>query len=166
MHATLDELAAFPGRLEALYDAVPAACRHWAPDSWDGLNGETFTALEHVCHVRDIEIDGYHVRLRRALTESNPELASIDGYAFAQARSYGTSDADDALARFRSARAETLRLIQGLGEEQFGRPARFEGADVTVRGLVHTLCRHDYLHLAGLQWLLAKIDAARGVRAS
>jgi hypothetical protein len=30
-----------------------------------------------------------------------------------------------------------------------------------VRGLMHYLCSHDQQHLAGLQWLLGKIEAAR-----
>jgi len=36
--------------------------------------GEPFCAIEHVCHLRDIERDGYHVRIRRLLTEDNPSL--------------------------------------------------------------------------------------------
>jgi hypothetical protein len=32
---------------------------------------------------------------------------------------------------------------------------------VTLRALVHYLCSHDQQHLAGLQWLLGKLDAAR-----
>jgi hypothetical protein len=36
-------------------------------------------------------------------------------------------------------------------------PRRLEA--VTVRGLVHNLCSHDQQHLAGLQWLLARIAA-------
>jgi hypothetical protein len=30
-----------------------------------------------------------------------------------------------------------------------------------MRGLVHFLCSHDQQHLAGLQWLLGKIEASR-----
>jgi hypothetical protein len=32
-----------------------------------------------------------------------------------------------------------------------------------LRGLVHLLCSHDQQHLAGLHWLLAKIDAEQAV---
>jgi hypothetical protein len=32
---------------------------------------EPLTAIEQVCHVRDIEIDGYHRRFHRALDEVN-----------------------------------------------------------------------------------------------
>lgn len=44
---------------------------------------------------------------------------------------------------------------------QFERTGEFDGyGSLTVRGLVHDLCRHDRQHLAGMQWLLGKIDAA------
>jgi hypothetical protein len=161
MRSTIDALAAYPDRFEVLYDAVPRARKHWAPQSWEGYDGERFTPIEHLCHVRDIEIDGYHVRLRRALEESNPELESIDGYVLAEERAYGSTDEREAMARFRGARAETVSLVRSLTEAQLARPALFEGSALTVRGLVHYLCRHDYLHLAGLQWLLAKMDAER-----
>jgi len=88
-------------------------------------------------------------------------LDSIDGYAFAKERGYALTDDATALGQFRAARRETLALLAGLREEQLRRPAVFEGSSLTVRGLVHHLCKHDFLHLAGLQWLLAKVDEAR-----
>lgn len=158
---TVDALAAFPQQLEAHYAAIPAGFEHWAPPSWEGVPSEPLTAIEQVCHVRDIEIDGYHVRLHRTLTESNPVLASIDTEALASERSYGTSDAGAALAVFRAARAETIALITGLRPDQLERTAVFEGyGPLSLRSLVHYLCSHDQQHLAGLQWLLGKMAAA------
>src|SRR6478609_1045813 len=135
---TLAALAAFPQQLEAHYAAIPAEFKHWAPASWDGVPSEALTAIEQVCHVRDIEIDGYHVRLRRTLTEDSPLLASIDTDALARERNYGAADAAAALAAFRRARAETLALIASLRPEQFDRPAVFEGyGPLNLRGLIH-----------------------------
>lgn len=159
---TLSALAAFPKQLEALYEVFPREFTHWAPPSWDGIPSERFTAIEQVCHVRDIEIDGYHLRFRRTLRESNPTLASIDSESLARERSYATSSAADALAAFRSARASTLDLISSLSAEQLARTAEFEGyGALSLRSLVHYLCSHDQQHLAGMQWLLGKIEAAR-----
>ena len=81
--STLHALAAFPQQLEAFYESIPAAYKHWAPPSWEGIPSERFTAIEQVCHVRDIEIEGYHLRFRRPLVENNPTLEFIDGYRFA-----------------------------------------------------------------------------------
>jgi hypothetical protein len=158
---TLNALANFPDQLQAHYTAVPPAFKNWAPSSWDGIPSEPFTALEQVCHIRDIEVDGYHVRFHRALHETNPVLLSIDSEALARERAYCITDADQALAVFRIARARTVELITSLNGEQFGRIASFDGyGELSVRSLVHYLCSHDQQHLAGLQWLLGKIDAS------
>jgi hypothetical protein len=160
--ATLSALEAFPQQLEAHYAAIPAEFKHWAPPSWEGVPSEPFTAIEQVCHVRDIEIDGYHVRFHRTLTEFNPTLVSIDSEALAQARSYATASAGEAFAVFREARAKTITLITRLTSEQLNRTAEFEGyGPLSLRSLVHYLCSHDQQHLAGLQWLLGKIEASR-----
>ena len=163
--ATLTSLKSFPDLLEAYYAAISTDHKHWAPSSWEGVPSEALTAIEQVCHVRDIEIDGYHDRFRRTLEESNPTLASIDTEALASQRSYGTANATQALASFRQARAETVALLEGLTPEQLNRMAVFEGyGPVSLRSLVHYLCSHDQQHLAGLQWLLGKLAASHVAR--
>lgn len=159
---TLNTLEAFPQQLEAHYAAIPDEFKHWSPLSWEGVPSEPFTAIEQVCHVHDIEVEGYHVRFQRTLSELNPILISIDGEALAKERSYATANADEVFAAFREARAKTMALISGLSSEQFNRTAEFEGyGPLSLRSLVHYLCSHDQQHLAGLQWLLGKIEASR-----
>ena len=159
MQATFAALAAFPAALEQHYALFPRDRVHWAPSSWDGVPSEAFTALEQVCHLRDIEIDGYQLRFRRTLDEDSPLLASLDSETIAVQRDYGRNDAREALDAFRAARAGTLTLLRGLDENQLRRRAVFEGyGPVTLRALVHYLCSHDQQHLAGLQWLLGKLE--------
>lgn len=159
---TLASLAEFPGRLAAHFSAIPPSFRPWAPPSWEGVPSEPFTAIEQIAHVRDIEIDGYQVRIRRMLNESNPLLESIDGEAMARERDYATADPTEVLETFRRARAQTVQRLAGLTAEQFNRRAVFPGyGPLTLRNLVHYLCSHDQQHLAGLQWLLGKIEASR-----
>lgn len=158
---TFDALAAFPQALELHYAAFPREFVHWTPSSWDGVPSEPFTAIEQVCHVRDIEIEGYQVRFRRTLDENAPFLPSIDSEPIAKQRNYGAADVGEIFASFRAARADTLALLRSLGAAELDRRAEFEGyGPVTLRGLVHFLCSHDQQHLSGLQWLLGKI--ARG----
>lgn len=159
---TLLALNSFPDRLEEFYAAVPADRTGWAPDSWNGIPSESFTAIGQICHVRDIEIDGYHRRLQRTLDEHEPFLANIDGYRLERERDYAHADAADVLARFRAARTQTVELIRRLDAAALERRAVFEdyGA-ITLRGLVHLLCSHDQQHLAGLQWLLGMVEATR-----
>jgi len=163
MHAiTLRALADFPAQLEAHYAAFAPQFTHWAPPSWDGVPSEPLTAIEQLCHVRDIEIDGYQVRIRRTLAETHPTLASIDTDALVRERAYARDEPARVLAAFRAARVQTLAMIAGLSEAQWARSAVFEGyGPLTLRSLIHYLCSHDQQHLAGLQWLLGKADASR-----
>jgi len=163
MHAiTLRALAEFPAQLEAHYAAFAPQFTHWAPPSWDGVPSEPLTAIEQLCHVRDIEIDGYQLRIRRTLSETHPTLASIDTDALVHERAYARDEPARVLAAFRAARVQTLAMIAGLSEAQWARSAVFEGyGPLTLRSLIHYLCSHDQQHLAGLQWLLGKADASR-----
>jgi hypothetical protein len=165
-HIDLAALAAFPKQLEAYYSVVPNDYKNWRPASWDGVPSEPFTPIEQVCHVKDIEIDGYHERFRRVLEESNPLLASLDGEALALERGYSKADTALVFARFRDARAKTVALVSQLSPGQLMRTAEFEGNRVTLGGLVHNLCSHDQQHLSGIQWLLARMaaSAATGAR--
>jgi hypothetical protein len=156
---TIAALADFPNQLEAYYSLIPNEYKNWRPASWDGVPSEPFTPIEQVCHVKDIEIDGYHERFRRMLEESNPLLDSLDGEALARERSYSTANTAEILAQFRNGRAKTIELIAKLKPEQLARVGEFEGHRITLRGLVHNLCSHDQQHLAGIQWLLGKMAA-------
>jgi hypothetical protein len=159
---TLHALAAFPHQLREHYAAIPAAYKNWAPPAWDGVPSERFTAIEQICHVRDIELEGYHVRFERTLNEAIPTLASIDSEAVARERGYANEDPEMVFATFRDARARTVSLLADLTEAQLDRTAVFEGyGPLTLRSLAHYLCSHDQQHLSGLQWLLGKIEAAR-----
>jgi hypothetical protein len=163
MHAiTLRALADFPDQLEAHFAAFPAEFTRWAPPSWDGVPSEPLTALEQLCHVRDIETLGYQVRIRRTLAETHPTLASIDTDALVRERAYDRDEPARVLAAFRAARVETLAMISELSAAQLARTAVFEGyGALTLRSLIHYLCSHDQQHLAGLQWLLGKAEASR-----
>lgn len=156
----LDELASMPDALEGLFARVPTEARGWEPESWDGFPGETFSALGQVCHVRDIEIDGYQVRIARLLREEQPRLVSLDSYALARERRYREQDPVAALSAFRSARAQTIEMLRGVRAADWSRRGHFEGyGPVTLTGLVHFLASHDRQHLACLHWLLGKITS-------
>ncbi|MFY0568665.1 DinB family protein [Archangium lansingense] len=159
---TLSALAEFPSQLEQFYDAFPRELTRWIPDSWEGCPSENLTALEQICHVRDIELEGYHVRFRRLLNETGPVLASLDTYALVKERNYAAAEPSAVFGAFRAARQATVETLRPLSDEQLARAGTFEGyGPVTVRGLLHYLCSHDQQHLAGLQWLMGKAESAR-----
>ena len=161
MQTTLDALAEFPRRFEAHFAAVPPELLRWAPPRWEGIPSERLTPIEQAWHLRDIEIDGYRERFRRTLAEAQPILPDLDGEGLARERHYASRDPDEALREFRAAREENVALLRSLSPSDFDRVAVFEGAPVTLRTLVHTLCSHDLQHLSGLQWLLGRMATPR-----
>jgi hypothetical protein len=154
----LAELDRMPMELDRLVREVPAQLLRWQPEDSGGAPGETFSALGHVCHLRDIEADGYHVRVRRMLEEDRPSLVSIDGYELARERRYDEADLEGALVAFRTARGRTLDTLRALTDQQLARAGDFaEYGTLTLGALLRYLRSHDQQHLAGLQWLLGRI---------
>lgn len=159
---TLQTLRAMPDQFESVFELVPRSAWTWTPESWDGIPGESFSAIGQACHIRDIEIDGYHVRIRRMLEEQQPDLVSIDSYALAVERRYDECDPAQALTAFRAARAETLALLARVTDDDLQRTGTFaEYGSITLQGLIHFLSSHDQQHLACMQWLLGKIASRR-----
>jgi hypothetical protein len=152
------ELEQMPAELERVVRSIPTDRLGWQPASSGGAPGETFSAIGHVCHVRDIEKDGYQVRIQRLLEEDAPSLVSLDGYQIAAERRYDEADLDDALAAFRDARGRTVERLGGLTDAQLERAGDFaEYGRLTLRALLHYLRSHDQQHLAGLHWLIGKM---------
>jgi hypothetical protein len=111
--------------------------------------------------LRDIEADGYHVRIQRMLDEADPVLESLDSYEIARQRGYGSAHIDVALAEFREARAATVARLRDLGEADLARTGEFaEYGRLTLQALVHYLRSHDQQHLAGIQWLAGKMASS------
>lgn len=158
--ATTAALRYFPDQLEQFFYAIPESSWHWSPKSWKGVPSESLNAIEQICHVRDVEIEGYHVRFDRMLNEVEPTLDSLDGYALVHQKNYAQSDPESVFKDFKVARIETLSLLEKLTKPQLERAGYFECyGRLTMTGLVHYLCSHDQQHLSGLQWLLGKIES-------
>jgi hypothetical protein len=157
----LSALEMFPSQLEQMFAMIPAGHWHWKPESWDGVPSEMLNPLEQICHVRDIEVLGYQVRFKRMLEEAHPLLASVETYGLIESGDYAGQDPAVVFADIRKARGHTLALLCTLDEAQLRRTGEFEGyGPVTLKSLIYYLCSHDQQHLAGLQWLLGKIDSA------
>ena len=157
----LDELAAAPAEFDRLLHAVPPSLWDFKPADWGGCPGETFSLREQLCHLRDLEIEGYQRRFQRTRAEDCPVLESVDGYALATERRYAETDPVAALAAFAAARRETLAMIRGFSVAELRRPADFaEYGRVTLAGLVHYLSAHDRQHLASIHWLIGRMTEA------
>jgi len=156
----LTELEDMPRQLEKALEMIPRDRVAWRPESWGGCPSENFSALEQICHLRDIEREGYHVRIRRMLEESNPSLVSLDSYEIARERNYGSEDGEAAFAAFREARARTVEQLRSLRDQDLNKTGEFaEYGRLTLRALIHYLRSHDQQHLAGIQWLAGKASS-------
>jgi hypothetical protein len=146
--AMLDRLASMPRRFQVFVDAVPPA--RWRTRPSDGA----FSLQEHACHLRDIEIEAYRVRLERMLAEETPALADVDVAALARARDYRRQDLSTAQAAFAAVRADMVHRLAGLSPEERRRTGMMEGVGaITIEGLVAKMLQHDAEHIAELSQL-------------
>ena len=78
----IEQLQDFPAQVARFVAAFPTARMRERPSAGG------FSLVEHLCHLRDLEREGYLHRIRRILEEDLPELAEIDGSTLAIARDY------------------------------------------------------------------------------
>ena len=117
--------------------------------------GETFSIREQACHLRDLEREGYLVRVRRILEENVPDLAGFDGAAVAESRDYPAQDARAAARDFARSRAELVDLIVRATPAQLSREATIFGKRITLADLVAMIDEHDRGHREEIEALAA-----------
>jgi hypothetical protein len=145
----LELLAAMPEFVEGAIARVPADALSWKPSP-----GE-FSVVEHACHLRDLEREGYLVRVRRLLAEAMPVLEGFDGATVAQERHYLAQDARAAARDFAAARAELLARLRALTVADLAREGQFAGRRICLGDLVAMIVEHDREHREELTRLLA-----------
>lgn len=144
----LQRLQAFPDRVAAWVEAVPAARRTRRAAAGG------FSPTEHLCHLRDLEREGFLLRIRRIVDEDMPELQEIDGNALAEARGYQQQSLAQALRDWRAARGETVALLREHLPVHGMRTGIYGGFGViTLRALAQGIAVHDEQHWGELQAL-------------
>ena len=145
-------LGAMPAKVKDL--ATRAGERTWRARPASGA----FSLLEHVCHLRDIDNDGYRVRLQRMLTEVRPSLPDIDGEQLAKERDYKSQDLSAALAAFTATRLEIVARLAKLTPEERQRSGLMAGTrEITIEGLTEAMLAHDSEHLDQLAELVSSV---------
>ena len=124
---------------------------------------EEFSALENICHLRDLELQGYAPRVKRMLDETNPELADFDGARVAAESNYNDEAPTAALDAFGKARQENVKKFRGLTEEQLKREGTLEGVgSITLEQLAEKMREHDESHLEDLRILRHRLKRQVG----
>jgi hypothetical protein len=125
--------------------------------SWKFSQNE-FSLLEKVCHLNDIEREGYAVRIAKMLDEHQPFLPDVDGGKLAAERDYNSRNLAEMLHSFAAARQENIETIKNLSLEQLSRSGEFENAGAVTLWRVLTMMReHDAAHVAELNDLRGKL---------
>ena len=137
-----------PGRLRTFAAELPKD--RWARQPAAGH----FSLVEHACHLRDLEEEGYTLRIRRMLREDSPVLADFDGAAVAAARNYPGQDFEAALRAFEEARRRNVELLEALPDALVERRGWFDDGTITLRQLVRLMLEHDTGHRAELDGLM------------
>ena len=125
--------------------------------------GDYFSLLEQVCHLRDIEVEGYRRRLALLLEQDHPQLPDLDGAALAKARHYNEQALAPALSAFMTAREANLARLKILKESDLARSGHLETVgEVSVARLLELWVSHDTEHSQEIESLLGSLrDPAR-----
>ena len=140
----------------------------WLPAVLDGLGaGElqrripgcgAFALVEHVCHLHDIEIEGYGVRLRRTLAADRPSLPDLDGDLLAQERRYLEQDHAPAVRALLAARRRNVEKLRGLGPAELERELDLDGVGrLRLGDLVLRWRTHDIGHRIEMERLRSEL---------
>jgi hypothetical protein len=153
-------LAEAVARLESMpaFLASALACVPSADLARRAVPGE-FSLVEHACHLRDLEREGYLVRVGRMLAEREPALEPFDGGAVAAARDYPGQDAFAAARDFAATRAEVVLLIQALTPELLAREGTFGDRRVCLADVIAMMVEHDRGHREEIERLLARLGS-------
>lgn len=118
---------------------------HPLPGKW--------SACEIVQHLADSEMTSA-IRLRKLLTEENPQIQGYDQEAFAARLRYNERDIAPALDALRGARATTAQLLEAMTEEDWAREGTHsESGRYTAEDWLRIYADHAHNHAAQIRRL-------------
>ena len=124
--------------------------------------GSEFSAVENICHLRDLELQGYLPRISRMLDEIDPALADFDGARVAAESNYNREQPDPAFQAFLLTRKQNVQKLRSLTEEQLRREGTLEGVGkITLKRLAEMMREHDEGHLEDLRVLRQQLEKKR-----
>jgi hypothetical protein len=107
---------------------------------------DAFSLRENLLHLRDIDVEGYEVRIAGLLSDLLSEFPDIDGAALARERNYNVQPVAPALEDFTASRARSIaRLRESTDLKRYGRVGT---RAVSLETLLQDWTRHDSEHLA------------------
>ena len=144
----IDRLEQTPNRVRALIEGRSEEDLSFKPSP------DAFSLRENVLHLRDIDVEGYEVRIIRILSEHSPSFPDIDGARLARERNYNAQPVAPALEAFAASRARSIARLRGASPADLKRTGELVGVrHVTLELLLEEWTRHDSQHLAEMTHL-------------
>jgi len=144
--------------LEAMVDFLETAFAGLTPaQRLEGGASDSFSPIEHVWHLADLEQLGFAERIRRLQLEEFPHLADFEGARIAREGRYRERSWSEGIEAFRSARAGNLAKFRALDAEQWQRRGTQQGVGpVAMSDIPALMAAHDAAHreeiTAWIQW--------------
>jgi hypothetical protein len=152
---SLSGLARMPALLERLAPTFSGERARMRPAA------DSFSFVEHLWHLADLEEEGFAERIRLLLAEDRPVLPDFDGARIARERGYLGRHPGEGLARFSLARDRNLAALSGLTAAERAREGTQEGVgSITLGDLPGRMLEHDRSHETELDDLLRFVDAS------
>src|SRR5262245_22011787 len=112
----------------------------------------TFSPVEQIWHLADLEREGFGARISRLRLESNPQLPDFDGTAIAEARNYRSRSITEGLAAFARAREANLASLQTIAAGEWPAAGTLEGVGpVSLGDIPGFMSQHDAAHRAEIE---------------
>ena len=137
----LAALAAMPGYLRTVFYGLSAEqARTPVPDG-------AFSPVEQVWHLADLEREGFAERIRRLMSEQEPQLADFDGTRIAAERDYRSLSLEEGLRAFAEARRRNIDSLPAQDSVLWFRRGLQEGVgDVSLCDMPDFMLQHDAAH--------------------
>jgi hypothetical protein len=109
---------------------------------------DSFSPVEQVWHLADLEQKGFGLRIKRLQSEQNPHLPDFDGDKLAKERNYRSLSLLAGLRAFEAAREANLSYLHTLSLEDWSKTGTQEGVgDVSLCDMPVFIRQHDRAHV-------------------
>jgi hypothetical protein len=156
---THEERQASVEQYKAGYDEVAKALEGFPEGQLSArpLPGK-WSAREIIQHLADSEMNSA-IRLRKLLTEDDPQIQGYDQESYAARLRYNERDMAPALDALRGARATTGQLLDSMSEEDWSRTGTHsESGRYTAEDWLRIYAAHAHNHAAQIRRLREALD--------
>jgi hypothetical protein len=113
---------------------------------------ETFSPVEQVWHLADLEREGFGARIQRLLFETEPYLPDFDGTRIAAERDYRSLCLEEGLLTFTEARRKNIAALPEIDSAMWSRSGAQEGVgSVSLCDIPNFMLQHDSAHKAEIE---------------